>query len=966
MKIERVRAFCALFLLAGLLTACGGGGGGGARDAPSATPLLAGNGADRALAALPNVSPTRAAREDIENGVLLSRISVVLKLDATVADVNAAAQAVGATAFAFARANSPFLTLSVARQANAAALEQLAARLNGLAGIVFADAARQIQPLVLPQADGNTAPTAPVSDLDHLLATRFPAAWNVRRVAEKDCGANKVTVLVPDLYFGLPPNFEDQMQGAASAGELLVDPLPGQTPEPHGYQVVGTIAAKFDAELSHGANPSVACLQIRIVDGFGYDLYALMDKLIEAIKRESGPIIVSSSVGYNNAELCPQPCNDAAFTPAQTDRLRRAIESHFLDGIMWAGFAMQPGVADRVLLIQAAGNDFDKSPGEFYAGLRSARFGSPFAIAATLDVFETLASDAALWKSTINPALPDLTLDTATVGLLKLLRDAVLGAGAVTGRNLLLVGSTTNETLLADLTVSHFSDEGASIFAVGENVSTVDLHAVEGTSFAAPQVAGLASYLWLLDPGLRSQPVSETLKLIRATSGGNGSVGGVIDAYGAVLALDARNRNLRIRKALLDVNGDGVFDALDLMEFAKAYHLADPNAPTIPTVRDYSRYDLNGDGLTGGITTARFDLDASGLDAQGAAIISSVDATIEGFPISMNEAALSDLQILCFYAYSPMYVLDPGGQNERQRTALLGPERCVGARMNVQLPAQIAGSAKLGVSVSVPSGNGQLVPAANLLIEVTPSCGSVKPASGRTDANGQLTTTITPDAACTSLTLDLVARANANTTPLVRQQVSAQVSVSTARVVLIQRSGGSGSQGLATARTDVGQVVSSQDDGSGPPPDDFNPFSVSSTASGTAHGTGSFKNDEASFSASGRMDSNVDTSGTAALNASASGSCSTQTHVTFEFSHEDVGAVVESGGGFSLRFKVEGGSMNYNLSGTGSFQIGPNGHPDPLPPGSGTLPPGDWVLSGSANCASNVSDSFTLQLTVNP
>ena len=98
MKIERVRAFCALFLLAGLLTACGGGGGGGAGDAPSATPLLSGNGADRALAALPNVSPTRAAREDIENGVLLSRISVVLKLDATVADVNAAAQAVGAPA----------------------------------------------------------------------------------------------------------------------------------------------------------------------------------------------------------------------------------------------------------------------------------------------------------------------------------------------------------------------------------------------------------------------------------------------------------------------------------------------------------------------------------------------------------------------------------------------------------------------------------------------------------------------------------------------------------------------------------------------------------------------------------------------------------------------------------------------------------------------------------------------------
>ena len=812
MKIERVRAFCALFLLAGLLTACGGGGGGGARDAPSATPLLSGNGADRALAALPNVSPTPAAREDIENGVLLSRISVVLKLDATVADVNAAAQAVGATAFAFARGNSPFLTLSVARQANAAALQQLAARLNGLAGIAFADAARLAQQLELP----NTGQaTALVEELDHLLATRFPGAWNARGLAENDCASRKVTVIVPDFYFGLPGNFLDQMQGSIVSPVLPSEPLPAETPDAHGYEVVGVLTAKFDAVLAHGANPLPACLRVHIVDAHGIDFFALIDRLVAAIQAETGPVIVSSSFGYvyGNA-FCPLSCKLSDITPAFAAALRKSVESHFLEGIMWASFAMQPGIADRLLLVQAAGNDANSLPGSLYAGLRSARLGSPIAIAAVLDQLDSVAGDSALWTAA-DPALPALTLDAATIGSLKLLRDAVVPLAGTTDRNLVLVGSTTNKPLLADLTVSAFSDNGAALFAVGELVSTIDFQLLQGTSFAAPQVAGLASYLWLLDPGLRSQPVAETLKLIRATSGGSGSVGGVIDAYGAVLVLDARNRNLRIRKALLDVNGDGVFDALDLLEFAKAYRLADPNAPTIPTVRDYSRYDLNGDGLTGGITTARFDLDAAGLDALGAPIISSVDATIEGFPISMNEAALSDLQILCFYAYSPLYVLDPGGQNERQRTALLGPERCVGARMNVQLPAQIAGSAKLGVSVNVPSGNGQLVPAANLLIEVTPSCGSANPASGRTDANGQLTTTITPDAACTSLTLDLVARANANTTPLARQTVSAQVSVAATFSGSVQRTITT-TNGAGTTSSDLTSVdVTLQADASG-------------------------------------------------------------------------------------------------------------------------------------------------------
>ena len=751
------------------VSACGGGAG----EASSATPLLAGNGSDRALAALPSVSPTRAATEDIENGVLLSRISVVLKLDATVADVNAAAQTAGATAFAFARANSPFLTLTVPRQTNAAALEQLAARLNGLAGIVFADAARLAQQLELP----NTGQaTALVEELDYLLATRFPAAWNARGLAENGCASRKVTVIVPDFYFGLPGNFLDQMQGSIVSPVLPSEPLSTETPNAHGYEVVGVLTAKFDAVLAHGANPLPACLRVHIVDAHDIDFFALIDRLVEAIQAETGPVIVSSSFGYvYDKAFCPQACKLSDITPAFAAALRISVERHFLEGIMWASFAMQPGIADRVLLVQAAGNDADSVPGSLYAGLRSARLGSPIAIAAVLDELDSVLGDSALWTAA-DPALPALTLDAATIATLKLLRDGVVPLAGTTDRNLVLVGSTTNKPLLADLTVSAFSDNGAALFAVGELVSTIDFQLLQGTSFAAPQVAGLASYLWLLDADLRSQPVAETLKLIRATSRSNGLVGGVIDAYGAVLALDSRQGSTRrIRRALVDVNNDGNFDHLDLLQFQAAYGLTDPSRPSIPSTRDYSRFDLNGDGFTGGIITDRFDLDASGIDAGSAA--NSVTLSIEGYQVTMNEAALSDIQILCFYAYSPLYATSPVNRDEAllERTRMLGPDQCVGARLEVSLPAQISTSASLNATIQVPIGNGQFGPGANLLVDFTPSSATVSPTSGRTDANGAIATTVTPNAGSTSVSVMVVARADAGTTALAQKTVSATV-----------------------------------------------------------------------------------------------------------------------------------------------------------------------------------------------
>src|SRR4030095_14867114 len=95
-----------------VLAACGGGGGGDEQGGGAS--LLAGDLQANAVAVLASVAPVRAAGGDsASGGDLLTRLSVVLKLDATVDDVNAAARTVGATGFALARPGSPFITMVV-------------------------------------------------------------------------------------------------------------------------------------------------------------------------------------------------------------------------------------------------------------------------------------------------------------------------------------------------------------------------------------------------------------------------------------------------------------------------------------------------------------------------------------------------------------------------------------------------------------------------------------------------------------------------------------------------------------------------------------------------------------------------------------------------------------------------------------------------------------------------------------
>jgi len=182
---------------------------------------------------------------------------------------------------------------------------------------------------------------------------------------------------------------------------------------------------------------------------------------------------------------------------------------------------------------------------------------------------------------------------------------------------------------------------------------------------SSPLVAALAEYVWTLDPSLTAQ---EVIGKIRTTarsgvvmSDPNCTTAAValapaIDAYAAVLAVDRGLANPVVRRTLLDVvtstgadGPDGRFDERDLERFVSEFDSRQG------TTFDYSRYDLNGDGRTGGATTDRFDLDANGPPAW-----STLNQDEDGGPVAFDETALTDLRVLCYYAYSPLYAGDDG------------------------------------------------------------------------------------------------------------------------------------------------------------------------------------------------------------------------------------------------------------------------------------------------------------------
>ncbi|MEO0323955.1 MAG: S8 family serine peptidase [Myxococcota bacterium] len=214
-----------------------------------------------------------------------------------------------------------------------------------------------------------------------------------------------------------------------------------------------------------------------------------------------------------------------------------------------------------------------------------------------------------------------------------------------------------------------FSYPGGHVSAPGRDIPSYDNAGTymtpRGTSFAAPQVSGVATRLWQLAPSLtpaevaaRVQATARSPRLLSEASHAmcaSRSPAPVLDAHQAVLAADLHDANAPLRRELLDVNDDGRFGRDDLVEFLD--HFADPAVRGQPL---FDRFDLNGDGRLGPESVAAFDLDGPFAPAGDPVDYDLVRAEFTNdrrrtFEVRLDEREVSDLDVLCYYAYSDLF-----------------------------------------------------------------------------------------------------------------------------------------------------------------------------------------------------------------------------------------------------------------------------------------------------------------------
>jgi Subtilase family len=568
---------------------------------------------------------------DFPNGSRLARTRLEIELadGATVGDVNALLAEVGGEII-LALEHLPFLTVRIPDPGTPEALNAVVATLEAHAAVVSVDKGWFPEPTVIPS---NYIPTLDsLRPIRHLIGVRADLAWNARRAVRP--AAERPTLIVPDFFGDGVPNADFGLTGLVPA-DFTTGAL-----DTHGYHVLGIATATFGAAVPcrnvMDGRPCVTgmmpeAIAARALDMTNPAIAAEMNtRLVRLVRDTPGNVIVNTSLSQCGTGMCGNVTVAREY------------------GRRWIRRLDTLGIRDRFLHVTASGNVPGKPSGTDATTI------SRWAAAALLRIFGFAPLDGVLAVDNVALFAGGFT-------------PACLSVTSFPGGHLAAVGKDV------------FSFAGAS---AGTAFKT-------GTSMATPAVAGLAAYLWSIDPGMSIADLRSTLlataKKISSPpvdpACSTAAAAPVIDAYDAVLALDQASlptpTSAPVRNAILDVAGnDGRFDAADLAQYLGKYlqgFVSGTNhgPPVAPTQADFSRWDLNGDGLTGGPGRYRFDLDRVGSTRYGAARLSTVQQDVEGTAVSFDETKLTDLEVLCYYAYSSLFQ-----GTAAERAALVDPVLC--------------------------------------------------------------------------------------------------------------------------------------------------------------------------------------------------------------------------------------------------------------------------------------------------
>ena len=599
----RVASLLALTLLP---SACSGGG---AFTPEPAGVLLQGDPGSPALAALVDLAPSAAPAAEIVDGLLSTRLEALLAPTASVGEVNQALAGIGAGISSM-NADSPVVTLVVPQVADAAAAAALAQQLAAQPAFAAVTACFTGTPgPALAQVGGpgfaGASPSGAIGLVSsHLDAIRMTAAKNAAGMLLGE----EVPVLVPDTYaLATPHPMMITQSMLAGAGGIESDPELGN----RGFTTCGILATDPEFDDYDAVHPdplgNLALLSLPL-SGLTWS-----ERVHEILRHvPAGRFVLNTGQAY------------------EQDFDQRTKLWRMLDALTWRVHAPAP---DTFVHLTAAG-DSGGEPGQ----LGQAAWASPFALS---ERFPSLADLAA---QELSEADQQHFLDVMLV---------TFGGEPPPLGNLRVVGSSHP--------ISHarsaFSASGEDLRVVGEDVHALCL--VEGancsadgtlvtSTFAATaQVSGIAAWCWSLAP---ERSVAELLEILDRAWFAGGTPG-LVDAYFATLALDLSLFDPRVRMEILDVAaesdvqhplGNGQLDHHDLKVFVDGL-AAGTNL----------RFDLNGDGHVGGPGRALFDLDVDSPPS-----IETVSLFVEGELHDYDESALTDLEVLCYYAYSSLYVGD--------------------------------------------------------------------------------------------------------------------------------------------------------------------------------------------------------------------------------------------------------------------------------------------------------------------